>query len=237
MNPLLATKFGPMISRTARAAVNGYAHAEEVPMRAQMTEEQLWEKMWDELPNEYDAIPAKDGYGLIFQGDITELSVFRKHAGEPNGFQYGEPVYLRTFDTPEARAEFKARLMEFLKPFKDPEIRFDEIEGPYNKQRPVALVTLKWQGKEYDVRKEYSYGYPLHTVIFDWEENNFSCDSNRRLWIEKFHPGTFNPTPEVCDEITNPQGDSIVVTAFGIALAEGNVNHGMPYPNEVLTPR
>jgi hypothetical protein len=228
MNPLLTTKFGPMIARTARAAVNGYAHAEEVPMRFDLTEEQVWKKMWEELPKDHDAIPDKDGYGLIFQGDITELSVFRKHAGEPNGFQYGDPVYLRTFDTPEDRAAFKAKLMEFLKPFKDPAIRFDEIEGSHNTKRPVALATVKWQGKEYDIRKEYSYGYPLNIVLFDWEENNTACDCNRLIMIERFYPNT---TGAYAGDGKPCTWGEVVVTAFGIAFAEGKVNHGAPYPS------
>jgi hypothetical protein len=60
------------------------------------------------------------------------------------------------------------------------------------------------------------------------------CDCNRRTWIERFYPDTTAATPGN----SGPCGmEDVTITAFGIALAEGNVNHGMPYPNEVLTPR
>lgn len=227
MNPLLTTKFGPMIARAARTAVNGHA-----PAQTQMTEDQIWEKMSAELPHGWDDVPAKNGYGLVISGGVTELSMFRKYAGEPNAFQYGEDVYLRRFDTKEARVDFEVRLMQFLKPLHAPDIHIEGIQGMHCDKRPVALATLCWQGKEYDVRKEYGYGYPYGTILFDWEENDTSCDCNRAILIERFYPGTTGA--HACDDRPCSCGE-IVVTAFGIALAEGKVNHGLPYPAATST--
>jgi hypothetical protein len=231
-NFLDTTPYGKMIAHAAHEAVEGI---KKPP--AELTEEQLWAKMREQCPYNDDKIPEKAGYGLVISGEVIELAIFRKQMGEPNGIEYGKEVYVRAFDTKEERDVYKDRIKQLLAPLVKPDLKLDEREGENVTKRPVALVTLKYKGKEYDVRKEYSYGYPLDTVIFDWEENNFSCDCNRRLWIERFYPGALEPTPQVCDDDTNPCGEEIRVTAFGIAYAEGKVDHSERYPNEVLTPR
>lgn len=207
MHPLATTKFGPLIARAVQDALT-------------LSEEKIFDKVRDEIPNEYynGHIPEKNGYCLIFSGDVTELAVFRKHAGEPNGEQYGEPVYHREFDTKADRDAFKARLLTFLKPFVKPDIRFTEAEGPYCDKIPVAIVDLKWNGQVYTVRSEYSYGYPLRVVLFDWEENNYSCDCNRALIIEQQHPGTTGA--EVCDGRPCTDGE-IPIVGFRLELKEG----------------
>jgi hypothetical protein len=81
----------------------------------------------------------------------------------------------------------------------------------------ITVVTLKWEGKEYEVRMSFKPGYPIDSAIYFWEEGNFGCDCNRRLWIEKYHPGTTKA--EVCHP-DNTCGDTIEVTAFRFEFAD-----------------
>lgn len=55
--------------------------------------------------------------------------------------------------------------------------------------RTVAHATVKFRDQEYILTRDYGYGYPARTALFDWEENNCSCDHRRAAYFQEQHPG------------------------------------------------
>lgn len=128
-------------------------------------------------------------------GAATMNPLFIGRYGKPNEHDPDQDarVYVRWFDTPEEVEAFRTEVKGFLKLLNTDSLVFSTDSGTMTRKRTVAVVTLEYKGKEYVVRETYGYGYPMGTVIFNWEENNNSCDCNRLPMIERQHPGTVDP--------------------------------------------
>jgi hypothetical protein len=124
----------------------------------------------------------KGNYLLRSWGAAAGYPEFKAKYGQPN--EPNDRVHAWWFDTDEEREVFKQQLMEFCKTLPIAVLVYDKNSGPLVNKRTTVVVTLKYLGKEYKVRKDYGYGYPLGTAIFDWEENNCSAWSNRLSYIE-----------------------------------------------------
>lgn len=157
------------------------------------------------------AIPLPvDHYLLRCWGLADTYPEFREKYGQPN--ENGR-VYAWWFHTAAECAAFKQELQAFCKTLTNDTLVYDSGHEFPNlvKKRTVAYATLSYKDQEYPVRKDYGYGYPARVVIFDWEENNTSCDCNRRRHIEDQHPGT---VPH--EEFDRDCETTIFVTAFRI---------------------
>jgi hypothetical protein len=140
---------------------------------------------------------GKTEYRLSFTGSAFGNPLFVGRYGKPDvpradgGEMYQRAMY---FDSAEDREMFKAQVTEFLKllPKFYNTLEWTESEGPLVRKRTVAVLSLLYKGKEYEITKDYGYGYEGHYAIFDWEENNASCDCVRRDAIDEAYPGVFD---------------------------------------------
>lgn len=152
----------------------------------------VWDKAQKEAETLESAPPLTNGgYLLRFWGKADTYPEFKIKYGHANEADLsGEArVYARWFDTEQQRIDFMKELCEFCKVLPCPTLVRSTAEGPLVKKRIIAVVKLNYLGIEYIVKRSYGYGYPLHTVIFDWEENNSSCDHNRLSYIDDAYPG------------------------------------------------
>lgn len=127
-------------------------------------------------------------------------------------------VYAWWFNDKEARTAFENELKRFCGLLKDPTLVFDRNEGPLAllKKQAMAVATVKFKDQEYEIRHAYGYGYPLHVIVFDWEENNWSDGKRRVHEIHKFHPDAIAAEDlerDILDE-------EVEVTAFRLVLVE-----------------
>ena len=53
-------------------------------------------------------------------------------------------------------------------------------------KRTVADITLKYKGNIYKFEYDFGYDYPEDAALFQFEENNYSCDCNRSLFIQRY---------------------------------------------------
>lgn len=185
-------------------------------------EKEIWEKAREQAEALLDQLPeVKDPYLLRVWGAAKTYPEFANRYGQPNEMSAMENprVYAFWFETDKARKEFKQQMIEFCKTLPNSTLVYDMAEpGPLVKKNVIVHVTLRYQGKEYEVKKSYGYGYPLSTVIFDWEENNTSCDCNRLLILDHFHPGVL--TGEDDAEDRRCSDGVVVVTAFQFKLLD-----------------
>lgn len=157
----------------------------------------------------------EDHFLLRAWGKAATYPEFRAKYGKPNEC---DRVYAWWFTNQEALDAFKQELTAFCQTLINNTLVYDAEHRYPNlvKHRTVAYVTLSYKGKEYEVKKDYGYGYPAETAIFDWEENNTSCDCNRLPMLERTHPGTVAP-----EAIENPECvTTAFVTAFRIAYEQ-----------------
>jgi hypothetical protein len=156
-------------------------------------------------------------------GRATSNPLFIGKYGKPNEMDYddGHGVYARWFDTEEEVQAFRAEVKKYLTLLTDNTLVFSTDSGTMTRKRVRAVATVTFRGKEYVLKKNYGYGYPLGTVIFDWEENNTSCDCNRLPMLLRQHPDVL-PTEEeqkLIDGNTCYEG-RVMVTDFRIELLD-----------------
>ncbi len=66
-----------------------------------------------------------------------------------------------------------------------------------------ATVTLRVNGKDYTYSQSFGFGYPESAVHYMYEMGNYSCNCNRRQFIQQECDATFEPDAENCgDDIT-----------------------------------
>lgn len=91
------------------------------------------------------------------------------------------------FPTSNDRQQFLASIPEncwVMRDIRDP--GFDGEEDINTRARTVALVSLRLpDGREGSFEMDFGYGYPVHSVHFMWEEGNYSCDCNKRLYLAR----------------------------------------------------
>lgn len=99
---------------------------------------------------------------------------------------YGYENYLY-FDSIEELYKVKDNIMVFH----HLGVAFDEKEGELTHKNTIALVTLKYQDKIYTYEDNFGKEYPENMVRFQYEENNYSCDCNRSLFIQRYCDESF----------------------------------------------
>lgn len=100
---------------------------------------------------------------------------------------YGYDDYIY-FDSKEELYKVKNNIMEFH----NLGVAFDEKEGELTHKDTIALVTLKYQDKIYTYEDNFGKEYPEDMVRFQYEENNYSCDCNRSLFIQRYCDESFS---------------------------------------------
>lgn len=159
-------------------------------------------------------IPMPEDHFLLRNwGKAATYPEYRAKYGEPN--EHGK-IYAHWFTSQADLIAFKQEMIAFCKTLPDASLMYDSGHRCPNtvKHLTVAYATLSYRGKEYEVRKEYGYGYPGEVAIFDWEENN-TCDDDRRLpLIEETYPGT------VVAEDFDADCQLCFVTAFRVAYEQ-----------------
>lgn len=159
-------------------AVFDKARAEEARIEAEappLTEGTFLLRVWGAAQNDPKFI---EKYGKPIEPDL------------PTEGKADSGRHVWWFNTIAGRAIFRNELVQFCSTLENSTLVYDgDKHGNLVKKRCISVVTLRYNGKDYEVKRSYGYGYPLHTVIFDWEENNMSCDHNRISLINDFHPG------------------------------------------------
>jgi hypothetical protein len=173
-------------------------------------DEALFEKAYEEINSAPVKVEGRGEYMLRVSNDRAKTPEFIERYGRPNGL-YGGRVFW--FDTNEQRTMFRQELEHWLETVTASPVDIEEENGPYVTTRLRTVVKLNYKGKEYEVMDNFDYAYPIEAAIYYWAEGNLSCDCNRRLWIEKYHPGTVPADEEAC-------GDTIECTAFRIELID-----------------
>jgi hypothetical protein len=148
----------------------------------------------DELLSEMTlaAKATPQAYLLRVWGSAQSSPLFIARYGAPNELDFDgtAEVHARWFNTSEERDAFKSELQEFCKLLHPDQstLVYSPNDETHNRKRVIAVVTVTYRGQEYVIKKGYGYGYPLHVAIFDWEENNTSCDCNRLPMLLRQHP-------------------------------------------------
>jgi hypothetical protein len=109
--------------------------------------------------------------------------------------KYGYDNYLY-FTSKKDKYEVKDQIMAYH----HLGVAFDEKEGELTHKDTIALVTLKYKGKTYFYEDNFGKEYDAKYAIFQYKENNYSCDCNRSLFIQRYCDETF-PELECGDEI------------------------------------
>lgn len=189
------------------------------------SEEPIWEKAHQDSLRLLQQFRTNEQCFLLrVWGAAEEYPQFKDKYGEPNEKRVNSTgkVYAWWFDTKDALDAFKAEMQDFCKTLPNPTLVYDvdddTREDILPKKNVGVTVTLRYQGKDYIVKKSYGYGYPLGTVIFDWEENNLSCDYNRLSLLDDFHPGIL--APEDVDNGRSYTEGQVPVMAFEFELTD-----------------
>jgi hypothetical protein len=99
-------------------------------------------------------------------------------------YQYENYLY---FNSKEERDFAKDQIKQFSKYG----LAFDEKEGELTHKDTIALVTLKYKDTIYFYEHDFGKEYEEKYVRFQYEENNYSCDCNRSLFIQWYCDETF----------------------------------------------
>lgn len=189
------------------------------------SEEPIWKKAHQDSLRLFQQFRTNEQCFLLrVWGAAQESLKFKIKYGEPNEKKVNgsAQVYAWWFDTKDALDAFKAEMQDFCKTLRNPTLVYDigdnERDDILPKKNVGVIVTLRYQGKDYIVKSSYGYGYPLGTVIFDWEENNLSCDYNRLSLLDDFHPGIL--TPEDVDNGRSYTEGQVPVVAFEFELTD-----------------
>ena len=93
-------------------------------------------------------------------------------------YGYDEYLYFNNLDN---RDKVKKQLMEFTKHG----LVVDYKEGTLTHKNTIAIVKFRYEDKEYVYEDDFGKEYPEEMVRFQYEENNYSCDCNRSLFIQR----------------------------------------------------
>jgi len=117
-----------------------------------------------------------------------------------------EPGYF-WFDTAEERKRFLDELREVEKKYNARCLASSFEEGKHVRYRTIARMKLIYKGKKYLYEDDFGFGYPVDAAEFQWTENNYSCDCNRSLFLNRKYG----------DEIPELNcGDTIIMKDFVI---------------------
>jgi len=65
-------------------------------------------------------------------------------------------------------------------------LALDKKNGDMAHKKTIAEIGLKYKDKEYFYEDDFGYEYPSESVEFQYKENNYSCDCNRSLFIQRY---------------------------------------------------
>lgn len=89
------------------------------------------------------------------------------------------------FDSNEERALFKEKLQKCADNHKCM-IVFSEHDGNYVKFRTIAKMKMHLNdGRIFDYKYDFGFGYPKDSAEFMFHEGNYSCDCNRSLLLNQ----------------------------------------------------
>lgn len=57
--------------------------------------------------------------------------------------------------------------------------------GHMSHKRTIFVGTLKYEDKEFVIHYDFGYEYSEESAIFQFTENNYSCDCNRSIFIRR----------------------------------------------------
>lgn len=86
------------------------------------------------------------------------------------------------FNTEEERQKF----INKIKPYSKYGLAMDKKEDIMTHKRTVAEIVLKYEDNIYKFDYDFGYEYSEEAAIFQFEENNYSCDCNRSLFIQRY---------------------------------------------------
>jgi len=79
-------------------------------------------------------------------------------------------------------------------------LAIDTKDGVMTHKRTVAEIGLRYKNKDYYYEDDFGYEYPADAAEFQYKENNYSCDCNRSLFIQRNCDEDF-PEMDCGDEI------------------------------------
>lgn len=86
------------------------------------------------------------------------------------------------FETEKEREDF----IKKIRRYSHRGLAMDKKEGIMTHKRTVADITLKYKDSIYKFEYDFGYDYPEDAALFQFEENNYSCDCNRSLFIQRY---------------------------------------------------
>ncbi len=98
-----------------------------------------------------------------------------KDLGIKKGYHY--------FKTEEEKNEFCKYLHNPI--YKKQGLMIDEKYGVMSHKRTIFVATFKYKDKEFVLHYDFGYEYPEDSAEFQFLENNYSCDCNRSLFIQR----------------------------------------------------
>lgn len=57
--------------------------------------------------------------------------------------------------------------------------------GEMSHKRTIFVVTFQYQGEEFNLHRDFGYEFPEDVAVFQFVENNYSCDCNRSIFIRQ----------------------------------------------------
>lgn len=122
---------------------------------------------------------AKAGeYHLFFWGGIENDGLATAKFGTERNYW---------FATPREREIFRAEVAMFAHAAGQI-VCFNEVDGPAGQKRTIAKMTMVHDGKRYPYEYDFGYGYEAHSAEFQFLENNYACDCNRSLFLQRAYP-------------------------------------------------
>lgn len=73
--------------------------------------------------------------------------------------------------------------------------------GEMSHKRTIFVGTFEYQGEEFVIHQDFWYEFPEDGAVFQFVENNYSCDCNRSLFIRQEYGEYIIPELDCGDEI------------------------------------
>lgn len=180
-------------------------------------DQDMFEKIRDELNLRPRVVEGRGEFMLSVSGSVLKNARFKEimHR-EPGPYGY----YFFWFQTAARRQAYRDELTQIVADQCAPDVViFEEKQGVEFMTQPKIFATLNYKGKEYEVTDTFTYGYDPDSAVYYWAEGNFSCDCNRRNWLNRQHPGSV-PAEEIEDSLGGVCGDTIECTKFRVELID-----------------
>lgn len=88
-----------------------------------------------------------------------------------------------------------------LEKYKSQGLVYDIRYGEMSHKRTIFVGTFEYQGEEFVVHQDFGYEFPDDRAVFQFVENNYSCDCNRSLFIRQEYGEDSMPELDCGDEI------------------------------------